>query len=513
MRNVRFVPSGAFQCFYLAPKLALSMEGIGTYSVGKLNPFAVNEPSQLVYFSGSQSVGPFEDARVITVHASNSGPVIVGRSGAAYQMPRAGTRGGIQMFGPEVSTVPTAGVGSGCTLNASGYVDFLGERWFEVSATAISGSNNWFEIRTEGVPAFSADCVTLEFQSFDLSNLSQPTAYLGTAGYALFSTDTRSLGAPSTNDSFRHFGTMSFSWQRAAFSKNGFSGELTDQAWVNAKVRFTVTNGTTAVVRFRSMTVAANQRRARLAISVDDGYISTFRLGYPMLRKYGFPFSCAIIADKVNDSNYMGVSLLAQIVADGNECVAHGPIGGVGNLFSGGPAYTTDAQRVADMNFHRSFLDRNGLLSEKSAQVYVWPQGRYSDTNGSPSTLLAAQAAGFSLARAATVVDEYFLLDPISYSNGSRMTLPVVGHSYAGAPNSPGDAAETTNINNIIGRIQACAAARMDCVLMLHEFVGRGQASTAIQIEMDRLDTLCSAIKTLETSGTLDVVKLSDLTN
>lgn len=419
---------------------------------------------------------------------------------------------GVALFGPRVPTVtPAAAVGAGCRLNSAKFVTYQGEQWFEINATATAGASNYFELQMNTVTEFTCDCLSYEFQTDDLANLSNAVAYLGTSGYSVFATDTRAIGTPSNNDPFRSYGTMTFTHYNASFAKNGFTGSLTDQAWINAKVRMTVANGTSAVVRFRSMTAGAVRNKGRLCISVDDGYDSVYRLGWPVLTRYGFPFSMGIIADKVGKSGYMTLDNLVEITEAGNECVAHGPIGGSGNLFTGGPAYLNDAERIADMKYHRDYLITNGLTTDSGAQCYIWPQGRYSDANGSASTLTAAQAAGFVLGRAATEYSEYTAMDAMAATNQSRMILPIIGHSYAGVANTPDDGTETANIATIVGRIQAVAEARMDGILMLHKFVARGAADNEIMIEMDRLVTICDAVKTLVSSGTLDVVLLSDI--
>lgn len=172
------------------------------------------------------------------------------------------------------------------------------------------------------------------------------------------------------------------------------------------------------------------------------------------------------------------------------------------------------AARVADMVWGRDYLLANGLVTPAGAACYVWPQGTYNMGAGDTALLDAAYEAGFRLCRAANAYPTWLQkIDALSPRSHSRMVVLVIGHTYAGVANSPDNAAETTNINNLIGHIQDIAAAGCDGVLMLHRVVNRGKAtgSATIEIETDRLAALCAAIKTPMAAGTLECVGFEQL--
>lgn len=417
-------------------------------------------------------------------------------------------RFGVEIFGPGVTyAAPTVTAGNSATIVSSGLVDVDGEQWLQVVATGASGGGTgYMEIRLAAQSAFTADSLVAEFKTSSLSSLSNFVAYLGTTNFAVFATDTQAIGAPSTSD--RHFGHQAYTWQAARFAKTGFSGELTDQAWTECKLRLTIAQSASVTVLLRSIRVGVAGAKGRLAITFDDGYKSVARLAMPILAQYGLKVSMGIIADQVGNSNYMTTGDLARLVALGHECLPHGPIGGTGNLFEN---YAADADRLTDMRYHRDWLKERGLSTPAAAACYVWPQGRFSDTAGDTTMLVAAQRAGFVLARAATVYGEYPAIRAMSPGCLTRLTLPIIGHSYAGVSNTADDATETTNIAAITTRITELGAARTDGVLMLHEVVARGAASNAIHIEADRLRTLCAAIRTAIDAGSIENVLFSQI--
>lgn len=421
--------------------------------------------------------------------------------------PRRKTRG-VALFGDGIAyAAPTVTAGNSATIVSSGLVDVDGEQWLQVVATgAAGGGTGYVDIRLAAQSAFTADSLVAEFKTPSLSSLSNFVAYLGTTNFAVFATDTLPIGAPSTSD--RHYGHQAYTWQAARFAKSGFSGALTDQAWTECKLRLTIAQSASVTVLLRSIRVGVAGAKGRLAITFDDGYKSVARLAMPILEQYGLRASLGIIADQIDGANYMTTDHLAEAVLRGHECVPHGPIGGINNLFS---AYSTDADRLTDMCYHRDWLVARGLSTPAAAACYVWPQGRFADTAGDTAMLVAAQRAGFVLARAATVYDEYPAIRAMSPGCLTRLTLPIIGHSYAGAANTADHAAETTNISAITTRISELGAAHTDGVLMLHEVVARGAASNAIHIEADRLRTLCAAIRTAIDAGSIENVLFSQL--
>lgn len=417
---------------------------------------------------------------------------------------------GVEMFGPGSGVTPTVSAGANCTVNSSGFAtDGNGDQVFRVNATGTDTTNNHFEINIPTFDPRSANAATVEFWT-DPGQGSALTLYLGTASYALFANEPFSVSAPTQNDPYLHYGLMSFNVNDADWAKSGYAGNNSDQGWVIAKLRVPVTNGQTRQFDLRSIRVGTTRGRGRICVVSDDGYSSWLRMGVPVAEEFGIKTTCAVISDKVGSSSLYGTLAEFQAyVGRGHECVAHGPVGGTGNLIDG---LATNALRVADMNTHRDYLFANGLTTARGAQCYVWPQGKYSPTNGDVSLLDAARAAGYTVARAATEkAGNYVQIRALSALAHQRMVMPILGHTYAGATNTADDATETTNINTIVARIQALGLARGDGYLMLHKVVPRGAATSGgIEIEADRLRTLMDAIRDEMDAGRLEAVGMSE---
>lgn len=423
---------------------------------------------------------------------------------------------GIYLLEPGNGVTPTASVGAGATLNSSGFVSLYGEQWFKVNVTGTSGSNNYVEINIPTFTALAADTAVIEYQT-DTGQGSPLVLYLGTASYSTFATGQRSMSAGTNNDPFQHQGRTVAIIQSDTWTKNSYTRDTIEQQWVIAKLRVTVTNGETRDFYLRSIKVGTSGRKGRICVVADDGYASFVRAGVPVLDRYGVKSTMAIIADKVGASTYATLTELQNYVAAGNLCVAHGPIGGTGNLYT---TYSTNAQRIADMNYHRDYLLAKGLTTDAGATCYVWPQGIYSSGSGEVSLLNDAYIAGYRLARAATAYPSKSGSLPqhlpdlrgTSEMNQGRLCLPIIGHDYNGATNTPDDVNETANIDRIVSTIQNCATSGQDAFLMLHRVVGRGAATAGgIEIEIDRLITLAAAIQTEVAAQKLVSVTIDEL--
>lgn len=423
---------------------------------------------------------------------------------------------GTDLLAPDNGVTPTVSVGAGATLVSSGFVQIDGERWFRVEASGTSGSNNYFEINIPTFTALSADTAVWEYMT-DGSLGSPMTLYLGTASYATFATATRSLSAGATNDPFQHAGRTAATVHASLWTKNSYTRDTIEQAWTIAKLRVTVSNGSTRVFYLRSLVVGVNNRVGRLCVVADDGYDSFIRYGWPILSRYGIRSTMGIIADRVGAAGYAKWHDLRAYVDAGNFCVPHGPIGGSGSLYT---TYTSNVERVADMNFHRDWLRSNELMpDERAAHCYVWPQGVYSAGSGEISMLDAAYAAGYRIGRAATAYPSksgslamhVFSLPTLSPRSHSRLCLPIIGHDYNGASATADDANETTNVDRIVTTIDDLAESGLDGILMLHKIVARGAAASGgIEIEADRLITLCAAIQAKVVAGQLQCVGMPE---
>ena len=450
-------------------------------------------------------------------YVRNSPYALTDVNGSRLYQFRQAALAGIPLFEPGSSVVPTASVGAGASLGASGFVTIDNESWFYATVTGTAASNNHVEINIPTFSATAADAAVIEYQT-DGSLGSPMVLYLGTASYATFATGQKSLSAANTSDPFMSAGPSVAVLHKAAWTKNSYTRDTIEQQWVIAKLRVTVNNGSTRTFYLRSIRVGTQAKRGRLCVVADDGYASFVQAGVPILERFGIPSTMAIIADRVgSSSDYATLAQLKDYVAAGNACVAHGPIGGTGNLYT---TYTTNAQRIADINYHRDYLLSNGLTDARGAQCYVWPQGVWNANAGEVSQLSDMYAAGYRLARAATAYPNKsgslaahpFALRAISERNAFRLRLPIIGHDYNGASNTADDANETTNVNRIITTIQDVADSGVDAMLMLHRVVARGAATSGgIEIEADRLNAIASAVQTQAAAGKLECVTMPEL--
>ncbi len=199
---------------------------------------------------------------------------------------------------------------------------------------------------------------------------------------------------------------------------------------------------------------------------------------------------------------------LRQYVDNGNMCVAHGPSLSAGNLFT---QHATDDLALADMTSARDWLLGEQLTNSNGAACYAWPQGVFTRTAGDAGFLDTAYAAGFRLGRNASPPDTLYCNLPHAANTSGNLLMTTIGHSYAGAPNTADDAAETTNVDAIITRIQGLASSGSVGFLMLHSVVAKGAASDATHIEVDRLHAICAAVQTLVAAGTLECVTMDQL--
>jgi len=483
--------------------------------------------------TSAQTFGPYTEAGAIS-SACLSGTVDYTQAGGpVYQDPTGALVGvghvqikrglrpirrqsGVELFGPSATTTITATPGSGATITSSGLVTINGESYYNLQFTAISAVQNYVELNINGLTPFSGDHATVEFLG-QMPVSSVITPYLGTAAYAQFVTNTFAEQAATGvselfNDGLRSFSTRDDQWTKNNFTGTWASTQVREMSWSVAKVRVTVPNGFSVNVNLRSLRVGSRPGVGSLCIVADDGYESVYYRALPLFESYGIPLTAAIIPQLVGTPGYMTEAQLRDMVRRGHLCVAHGPLQNLTNLFDS--PYTTTAQRVADAQASAQWLLDRGLTTEKGARCYVWPQGRYAaGTSASVELVAALQAAGFTHGRGVSSGSP----SPSIYRGAlsdlamPRLLWPIIGHTYAGAANTPDDATETTNINTIVSRIQALGTYGLDGHLMLHKFVARGAASNGIEIELDRCKTLLSAAATEVAAGRLDCVLMDDL--
>ena len=419
---------------------------------------------------------------------------------------------GFALVTPPVSGITTA-TGASCTVNTSAATIVNGETVWQVTATASASSNNWFEVN---VPlqsqSFSGSDMTIEFMVDDMSKIyaggGGVVCYMGTSSYSTFANASiTSQLTPSTTASHAYNNAFTaYQIHETLWTKSGFTDSVGNQAWVNCKLRVFVTNGQTITFTLRAIRFGAFRRKARLAIVADDGHLSWWQMGVPILREYGFVSSAAIIYDILGNSGYMTLAQCKEYAAEGNECIPHGPNsgnGGQNNMFN---EWSTNAQRLADMNACRDYLLSNGLCTQWGARTYIWPQGVFCSSTSDLSMLTVMQAAGYKVARGVFVPTNYYYhkTQGISAVNLMPFNLPVLGHTWTSA------GAEAANIASINARIAAVSAARADCCVMFHRVVGVDAAAQGVEISSNRFREILDAIKAEVDSGNMDVVLYSE---
>jgi hypothetical protein len=415
---------------------------------------------------------------------------------------------GLLLLQPPVAGITTA-VGASCVINSSGAVVVGNETLWQISATSSAAVNNWFEFTLPvAADAFAAGDLTFEILTADMTKFTQFLAYVGNAGYSVFATSgVVNQITPANNAPWAINGLTAYQLRENTWSKNGFTDAITNNAFVNCKLRVFVADGQTGVISLRSVQVSNGKRKARIAIVADDGYASFQTIGVPILSEFGFVSSSAIIRHEVGNAGYASLAQLQAYVDAGNECVPHGPnhplTGGAGNLFT---AWATNAERIADVVGCRDYLLNNGLTTEYGARSYVWPQGVYAASTSDLSMLSLMQANGFTVARAAITPTVHYThrSSAISTANLAALTLPIIGHTWVSA------GTEQTNIDSIRSRIAVAAITGMDCTLMLHRVVGVDAAAQATEISSNRLRQICEAILAEVDAGMMDVVLYSE---
>ena len=417
---------------------------------------------------------------------------------------------GFALLAPPVAGI-TATPAAGATVNSSAAVDVGGESLWRVSMTGTSASNNYVELLLPvlGVAsAFSAADVTAEIVINNFANTPGFSIYLGTTGFAT-SSNYFLAGqlTPSTTASWCMNGVLTaYQFNEPLLTKAGYADETGNQPWQTAKLRFYVNNGATLVVHLRALTVGAMRKKARLAIVGDDGYSSFQTMGVPILEEFGFKSSVAVIRENVGANGFATLAQLQAYVAKGNECIGHGPSdgnGGVGNLWS---TYTTNAQRIADINAVRDYLAANGLCTPAGAKCYVWPQGRYCESTSDYSMLQTMIDNGYTAARGVNTPTALYFhkLNAISRKNFSALATPIVGHTWTSS------GTEAANITAINARVTALGATRTDSTLMLHRVVGVDAAAQSTEISSNQLRAILANVKTEVDAGRMEVVLYSD---
>lgn len=434
----------------------------------------------------------------------------------ARQMDALEGRTGRALFGAEAGyNAPTVTPGASLTVNYSvAGVTPEGLPYHEVSVTATAAASNWFEFAYGFSPAVAANSASITFSASNLPNLSSFVYTFGDSGsYTKYIQHTRAIGVSDAYSSFRNQGIMTYNWDSTDWSARvGSPGNLSEIGWGVTKFRLTVANGQTCVFRLYDWRTGVSNRKGRLIFTMDDGVISQKNVLIPILEDYGIPVSLGIIPSQIGSSlGYMKLSDLRALVRKGHECLAHGPFGGIGSLFT---TWGSTTERIKDIKDSRDYCKFNDLCNENGEEAYIFPQGIWNSGAGEVTLLDAMRQEGFTLGRAAGQTSLLQNISAIPFYSHAKFTLPVIGHYYAGAANTVNDATETANIfGTISDRIQKVIAGRADGIIMLHVGVASGAASLETHIERDRLQALCAMVAAEVGAGKAELALFSDLVN
>lgn len=265
------------------------------------------------------------------------------------------------------------------------------------------------------------------------------------------------------------------------------------------RLRFGRKASPTGTTRIWIYEVAEDEKQSLPAIYIgaDDGHMTWYDDGLPVLEKYGFSSYLAYIRDDQDGATRMRDSVeWADAIARGHHAIVHGCKTGVASLrdyFSSYTGYASpQAAMQADIEYNRDGMVNAGLdPSGRGRKFYVLPQGYHQPSGGAGDDTItnAMTAAGMIAARRATVENGLVINGG---GRGMAYYLPIIGHSYAGG-------SEATNITNLVARMQAEIAAGRSCIFMFHEV--RAAPSTAEQITAANLETIVAAAAALVQSG------------
>lgn len=302
---------------------------------------------------------------------------------------------------------------------------------------------------------------TLEIYSPDWSAVSSMAMYIGSVSN--FATSwTRTFNATNSDKS----GEPALVGAGVRYLHSDFASHVTigspDKATTQIqyqKLRITPMAGRSATVQVRKIKYDVVDVPS-ISLTFDDGYQTIIDNALPVMIARGLRGSACIIPGKIGTSSRFASvsSWLNQWIAAGNECIGHGPNFSEDNLTDAG----TIAGAVDDMDFGRDFIIANGLGTNGSENIYCWPQGIYTFAADKRNIGLraAAFAAGYLGARGTEV----------SYMNSAvvghypkSMVTPIIGW----IKNSGGD--ETTNITNLLAKIDDICDAKKSGTLMFHD--------------------------------------------
>ena len=364
---------------------------------------------------------------------------------------------------------------------------------------------------------YKGDMYLSLYGSQSLTNLGtvDMNAYFG-AGTANYRRGRRSIlpASPVEDSTLEQGGALTYHFNAGNTTTFGTIASPTDFELSQFRVNLNPAVAGAFEVWIFGVGLGVPRKKGRICVMYDDGYTSSWRLGFQVWKAVGVPQTMAVIASEVGkNSTYMDLAELKSWNGAGGSCVAHGPIGGTGSLvsrYADFPEWPQNA--VDDIRQNIQYLRDNGLAQAFDDKCYIYPQGDFQRTPNDTSLLDAIIADGtVNAARAANIMpisQRPFIYNQDAVSKYQRLAMPRIGHKWAGTT-----ATEATNIANLITMIQECALYGLDFFLVFHQV----KPSITVDGEMGEIDIrvsdmqlLANAVKAEIDAGRLEAIHMRD---
>lgn len=270
------------------------------------------------------------------------------------------------------------------------------------------------------------------------------------------------------------------------------------------QLKFTMASGNTIQTKIWIYEVVKLEKDnlPMILVGSDDGHITWYEKGLPILEKYALNSYLAFIRDPVGTTNYMTAENWQDSIKRGHEAVVHGCKSGKNSLrdwIVNPSPYATALEAVTeDIKYNRDGMVSLGLdPTGLGKKCYVYPQGFHqpSGVTGDDTIKTALSDLGFEWARLAALNG--------SFTTGANLNenifyVPILGHWWQ-STNGTDSATETANITQLIAKIQQEVNDGRSVVLMFH--IVRDTPTAKEDISPDNLDKICAAIADLINQG------------
>ena len=340
----------------------------------------------------------------------------------------------------------------------------------------------------------------------DIANVYSISIYVGTAGYAKYSTKifyASELG----NGGWITLYVPKDRWVAGAGTLDFKLDKIRAM-----KVRINANAGVRYSVWLQNM-YGGLRHKGVLLITSDDGYASWIKRAIPALDYRGLKCGVGVIAKTVGTGGvFTDLESLLRIVENGHECFTHGTaaIGGAGNLSQ----WATEDEVFADLVYNRDYLVNNGLSRRDSHLFYAYPQNLYQHSYGDRRIYNAVQRAGLVACRAGGRGSGRIMYSSSLARPFDKFTLPYCGHMGGGA-SLGGAAAEPANIAAIQTEIQNLGANGSMSVLMFHRVSDDGAQNwtDGLDIGQTDLEAILDTVAAEVSAGRLVNLLPSDIVN